>query len=391
MRERLISDITQLRGDDNLLKLLDASVSENVATLLDVLQNDIPLDRVEEPVAAKEYAKVLAQRDIPIIALIRAYRIAHWCFLHVCLDELHRQYVAEDLSAATTSRMLAVSFDYIDRVTERVIEVYQRERDRWLLNETADLGVRVRDVLAGRDVDLDETEPALGYAFRQDHLGLVVRLPVPSHGGAELARLDWFVSEVAGELDCSARPLFVPQDETVAWAWLPLGSCRGFSWEQLSDVVEGADSSVRVCAGSVRPGVEGFRRTHRQALRAQELATMASPDCRFTPYERVAPIALMCTNIDELRLWVGEVLGPLAVDDEHFSRLRETLRIFLATGCSYTATAGRQILHKNTVQYRVRKAEEALGHSVQERRTDLDVALLAVEHLGSVVLRKKPE
>ncbi len=35
------------------------------------------------------------------------------------------------------------------------------------------------------------------------------------------------------------------------------------------------------------------------------------------------------------------------------------------------------------VQYRIRRAEEAMGYPVQERRTDLDVALLAVEHLGS--------
>ncbi|MFF3565602.1 PucR family transcriptional regulator [Streptomyces sp. NPDC002574] len=390
IQEHVMSEMAQLGGDDTVLRLLHASVSENVTTLLDVFENDIPPDTVGEPVAAKEYARRLAQRDVPVIALVRAYRIAHGCFLQRCLDELHRGDVGEDLSAATTARMLAVSFDYVDRVTEHVVEVHRRERDLWLLNETAGLTARVRDVLADRDADPGRAESALGYRFAQHHLGLVAWLPAPGRGGAALARLDRFTGELAGALECPGRPLFVPQDETLAWVWLPLGGRRQVPWERLSDVVEDADPSARVCAGGVEPGIGGFRRTHRQALRAQELAAMANPHCRFTAYARVAPIALMCGNVDDLCTWVRGVLGPLAADDEHSSRLRETLRIFLATGCSYTATAGRQILHKNTVQYRIRKAEEAMGHTVQERRTDLDVALLAVEHLGSVVLRKKP-
>ncbi|MFD0502970.1 PucR family transcriptional regulator [Streptomyces chiangmaiensis] len=95
----------------------------------------------------------------------------------------------------------------------------------------------------------------------------------------------------------------------------------------------------------------------------------------------------MCKNLTDLRAWVGSVLGPLAVDDEHSARLRETMQTFLATGCSYTATASSQILHKNTVQYRIRKAEEAMGHSIHEGRTDLEVALLAVRYLGPTVLQ----
>lgn len=98
----------------------------------------------------------------------------------------------------------------------------------------------------------------------------------------------------------------------------------------------------------------------------------------------------MCTDIDDIRAWVWSVLGSLAIDDEHCARLRETLQIFLATGCSHTATASRQILHKNTVQYRIRKAEEAMGRPVHERRADLEVALLACQYLGSSLLRASP-
>jgi len=44
-------------------------------------------------------------------------------------------------------------------------------------------------------------------------------------------------------------------------------------------------------------------------------------------------------------------------------------------------------LHKNTVQYRIRKAEGGLGRPVGENRHDVELALQASHWLGSAVLR----
>lgn len=388
--DHVIAEIPELRGDETVIKILQASIAENVATLLHIFENDITLDKIEGPAAALEYARRLAQRGISLSAMVRAYRIGHWRFLQWCLDELNRQDADEDLATATNRRMLRVSFGYIDRVTEHVIAVYQQERDHWLLSQTAARAARVRDILTEKDVDLNWAEPALGYPLRQNHLGLVAWLPTLTGGGEGLAKLHRITNEIAQKLDCPARPLFVPRDAMFSWAWLPLGSHGDVPWKQVSDVVEHSDPSVHVCAGRVGYGIEGFRSTHRQAVRTQELAAAASPVPQFTNFSHVGPIALMATNIDDMRTWVWGILGPLAVDDESSARLRETVQIFLGTGCSYTATASAQILHKNTVQYRIRKAEEILGYSVQQGHIDLEVALLAVEYLGSTLLRTSP-
>jgi len=390
--ELLIAEIPQLRGDEIILGILKASVDENIATLLHVFANDMPLENVEGPAAALDYARRLAQRNVPISALIRAYRIGHCRFLQWCLAELRRQGAEEDIweediCMETARRMLEVSFGYIDRVSERVIEVYQLERDSWLLRRAAVRAGRVREILAEKQIDADRAESTLGYELRQQHVGMVLWLPEPPRDGEGLARLDRLTSMIAERLKCRTKPLFVARDETLSWSWLSFGSRRDVSWDALSNAVEDGDPSARAAVGDVEPGVEGFRRTHRQALRAQGLALAASPGARVTAYAQVAPIALMCKDIDDIRAWVWSVLGALAVDDEHCARLRETLQTFLATGCSYTATASRQILHKNTVQYRIRKAEEAMGRSLHERRPDLEVALLAVRYLGSPLLR----
>jgi DNA-binding PucR family transcriptional regulator len=87
---------------------------------------------------------------------------------------------------------------------------------------------------------------------------------------------------------------------------------------------------------------------------------------------------------------VHSALGALAIDDEPQARLRETARVFLSTGGSFTATAEQLTVHKNTVHYRIRKAEEILGRPLQETRLDIELALSACHWLGSAVLAPSP-
>ena len=72
-------------------------------------------------------------------------------------------------------------------------------------------------------------------------------------------------------------------------------------------------------------------------------------------------MAMMLGSSDLLRSWVLSTLAGLATDDEHHARLRGTLLVFLQMGGSYKATAERLMVHKNTVQYRLRRAEESIG------------------------------
>ena len=99
---------------------------------------------------------------------------------------------------------------------------------------------------------------------------------------------------------------------------------------------------------------------------------------------------MMLGSTDLLRGWVRSTLAGLATDDEHHARLRETLLVFLQSGGSYKATAGRLVLHKNTVQYRIRRAEESLGRSVGESRHDVELALRVSSWLGAAVLHPGP-
>jgi DNA-binding PucR family transcriptional regulator len=84
---------------------------------------------------------------------------------------------------------------------------------------------------------------------------------------------------------------------------------------------------------------------------------------------------------------VHAVLGGLARDDEPTARLRDTVWAYLSEGGSRAAAAGALHLHRNTIQYRLGKAERARGRPLDDDRLALEVALLACRVLGPAVLR----
>ena len=106
------------------------------------------------------------------------------------------------------------------------------------------------------------------------------------------------------------RPLFVLCDDTTAWAWLPVASDGAPALSELAAVAAKAPAPASMAVGAAGRGVDGFRRTHRQALSAHAVAVTAGAGrMRLTPFSEVAPIALMCADVDSLRAWVGETLG----------------------------------------------------------------------------------
>lgn len=384
----IVREIPHLHNDKRVLTLLDASVAENVATVLHILQHGIDLEKVHAPAAAEEYARRLAQRGVPVAALLRAYRIGSARFEDWWLQELGRRSDDAAVISAAGLRIARILAAYIDQVSEEVVSAYESEKENWLRNQSVARAARVRALLKGEQVDVSSSEAILGYRLRQNHLGVVIWITEASAGADALGLLERATAEMAAEGHCDGRPMFVPQDEFCAWAWMPLGARRDIDLPTMSST--GGDR-IRFAFGEPAPGVAGFRRTHQQALSAQAVALAAGPSGQIvTSFGQVAPLALMAGSIELLQAWVIETLYALA-DDDHHARLRDTLRVFLQENGSYKSTAERLLLHKNTVQYRVRKAEESLRRPISQDRLQVELALLASQWLGAAVLRPADE
>jgi DNA-binding PucR family transcriptional regulator len=384
--ETILRDIPQLREDKPVLALLGSSVDSNVETCLQILQHRIDLSAVQAPVAAMEYARRLAQRGTPLTALLRAYRVGHTCFTDWVLKELAQQARDAEMISAATLSMSKIVAGYIDQVSESMVVAYAEERENWLRNRSAARAARIRDLISGERIDVSAAEVTLGYRLGQYHVGLVCWAGDAASNADEITRLEHAIGHVAGRTACYGDPVFLPRDESSAWAWLPLGIRDTFD----SAAAEAADmdADIHFAFGDAAKGATGFRVTHEQAIAAQAVALAAgTPAPRAVTFSQVAPVAMMLAAKELLRPWVLSTLAGLASDDEHHARLRETLLVFLQSGGSYKATAQQLMLHKNTVQYRVHKAEESLGRPVGDNRQNVELALQASHWLGSYVLR----
>ncbi len=385
--EVILRDIPELRNDKTLLDLLTSSVDSNIGTCLQVLRHQIGLSTVQAPPAALEYARRHAQRGTSLPALIRSYRLGHTVFADWVFAELPRQTSDADLITAATLSMAKTIAGYIDQTSEEVVAAYTSEREHWLRKRSAARAARVRALLAGERASVSATEATLGYRLRQYHVGLVCWAGETTAAVDNITRLEHATSLVAEKIAGPGEPLFLPRDEFSAWAWLALGIRDRF--DVAGAAADDVDGDLHFAFGDAARGIDGFCLTHEQALAAQSVALAAAPVApRVVTFGEVAPVAMMLGTPELLRAWVLSTLAGLAADDEHHARLRDTLLVFLRTGGSYKATAEQLVLHKNTVQYRIRKAEESLGRPAAEHRDDVELALRVSRWLGSSVLQR---
>ena len=391
IRDDLEEAIPELRADARTIELLGASVEGNVDTILHALRHDIAVERVEAPTAALEYARRLAQHGVPVNALVRAYRLGQRR-----MNDLVFQVVRDvDISPATRVAALEATtgtlFDYIDWISQQVVAVYEEERDRWLEDQNSIRALRVREVVAGRaKVDVDATSESIRYPLRWHHLAVVIWYSDEGRAGDELSRLQRFLRELGQATDVGSNPLFAAADQTTGWGWLPYRSAPPNAVEAVRQFAGERADSPCVAIGSLAPGVDGFRRSYREAQAARAVAVVGGANGATVIAASdpgLAAAALLGGDVSAARVWVTEVLGDLAAETENDERLRETLRVFLRCGSSYKQAAEELDLHFNTVKYRIGRAVARRGRPIEGDRLDVELALLACQWYGQAMLQ----
>ncbi|MFK4107255.1 PucR family transcriptional regulator [Streptomyces sp. NPDC002176] len=390
-REAMIADLVRLTlvqidaldHDAATRSLLEASLSENVVAGLNFLQQDFAPELLEAPSSALAYARVLAQRDVPLSALVRAYRIGHsrvldHAFAH--LDDLPaEQRVSLVLDVVRRSAL------FIDQICEQVGRAYERERERWVASQG---GVRqqwVGALLGGGPVDRAAAERALRYPLDAVHVACTL-WPVAAMTSFDLVTA---VDEVRAHAVAVLRAraaLVVPTDEREARLWLALPAGGERRWGDGLAAPEG--TVLHAAVGRPGAGLDGFRTSARQSAQVREIlarkpAGAGAP--HWVHYAEVAPVALMAGDLPAVRDFVTATLGDLARRDARGAVLRETLRVFLTHRRGHAAAAEALNLHRNSVQYRVRQACALLPDDPAD---DFNVraALLAAHWLGDAVL-----
>jgi hypothetical protein len=251
----------------------------------------------------------------------------------------------------------------LDHFTAVMAHEYQRELERAACVPELLRLERVRRLLAGGE--LDAVEP--GYELDAWHLGVIA---VGIKARATLRALSTGLG----------RPLLsVSPEEDTEWAWF--GGRRPLAVTEVerllsAQTANGVSLSVGVCG----EGIDGWRRTHRQAEAAM-LVAVRRPQ-RLTRYADVALLAAVLGDPELASSLMAVYLSPLNGHKDG-AVSRDTLRAYLAAGCNAASAAGALKVDRHTVERRLSSIESRLGRSVQVCRAELEVAL-RLDELGEL-------
>jgi hypothetical protein len=385
----LLTEIAELSEDAQLMDLQAHTVAANVETVFASIRHRIPIEDVVPPTESLEHARRMAQRGVPANAMVRAYRLGHQEVLNFVLDEIAASDLDPRWSLDVFKYFQTVSFGYIDWISQQVLNTYQQEYDRWVENRNSMRAQGVGAILGADGGDVDVLTEEIRYPLRRIHVALALWYP-DGNDGDELVRMERFANHLARSLGTHEPPLFLSVDHLTAWVWLPLSTHGAANvTERIREFAAVQQDSPWIAMGNALPGIDGFRRSHEQAVDVRAVAVVSgSVDRRImAASDPGLPVAtLLGDDVGSVGSWVAEILGPLASDTENDERLRETLRVFLRTGSSFKAAADEMHLHSNSIKYRVNRAISRRGAPIADDRIEVEVALLLCHWFGQAVL-----
>jgi DNA-binding PucR family transcriptional regulator len=370
--------LPEIVGPPGLAEALRASVGLTVELFVAMADSGLPLSEAEPPPATIAYARELAHLGIPVLSVLRAYRVAHVTIWRWFMDRARADFPDPREMADVMEQFTAASFAFTDAITERISAEYQAERERWVRSAAAVRSELIGELLSDAPVDALAAGRVLRYELARHHVAFVAWGESPDL----VPGLEAVAVEIAGALGIDG-PLLSPVGQGTLAAWL--GSRTPLAPEAVSRV--GVPDGISVAIGSCGADVAGFRRSHEEALRAREIALLAGMRGAIQ-YRDVALLAVATCDLVRAREFVESELGPLAAVDEGTRRLAATMRVYLEELGSPRRASHRLGVHENTVASRVRAAEELLGAPSDRRVPQL---MLALELLDVVRPQRAPD
>jgi DNA-binding PucR family transcriptional regulator len=381
----VLAAVPALSADADIRLALERSTEANLADILALLADpDVPVDSGVPP-EALSLASALVRRGVEPGDLVHAYLVGQNELLRAWMEELADRVpsgrpliVALELSSARI-------FTRADFLVAQLMRHIDRERVRWMGGALARRTQVVRGLLEGEEQDVVEASRALGYDI--DRWVLAAVLWDTGTSGDPGMRHDRLEAQAA----VAARAAGIPRAFTLAagdavlWTWLAtpeppdLDAIAGALADSLG---EGQGAAL----GTPAWGLEGFRRGHADAIHARRVAELGGR-AGVARYDEVEMVSLVSGDLDRLARFVQRTLGPLTADDDTTARLRQTLLAWLAEGGNARRAAERLHTHKNTVLYRLQRAQLLLGRPLDEDRGALELALSAVRCFGDRVAR----
>jgi len=314
--------------------------------------------------------------------LPRYVRATHARFTHKLFEFCEAKIVTRDQPVMMRS-ISADLFEGMETLSAAVTEKFAAERNRWLAGPVGERIELVSKILKGQPVDTKEAMLELRYNLRLHQIAFVLWQDEINQGSRR--ELESTALRLLEQVGCSSM-LLLPAGPGRLWAWGGRATDRPSELRRSDQPVE-LPAHVHVASGLPGDGVAGFRRSHEQAITAERVGLVAAPPpFRLYDYGDLELLILLANDEEAAADFIRRELGPLAAESRTMAALRETVRCLLDNERGVAVTAKRLHIAKNTVVYRVKKAEQLLGRSLREDHLRLHLALYLAARLGSSVL-----
>jgi len=363
---RIESDVEVVRGDAALQSVIRAACDAHWrAFLANLGQPQQTFHLVQE---ARDIPLIVAQHGYAMPVVFDIYTAgeqAVWEFITQTVKERPTDEVSE---ADALVHFWTRSSTWFDRSVEQSVTIYQEELERIRQGDAARRLEVVHAILTGQVADPRDASSRLGGHPVSAHQTALLLHTVDDAMIADLPRAAQRMATVLG----LRQPLVVHPGGRDLWAWMSsadvpnldtLLECRDWLGER----------RIVATVGATAAGLDGFCSSHHEAMAALRLSLAQHEPPTLTFFTDVELLTLI-GDTPAMRRFVHRVLGRLVGPDDQAARFRETIRTWLTSG-SVDAAAQQLSVHKNTVRYRVERAEHLMGRRVPDDAAEIDVAL----------------
>lgn len=316
--------------------------------------------------ATLDVARDLVRRGLDATAL-DAYRVGQGVALRRWIDlafELTDDHAELRELLDVTTRSIAA---FVDATIAATAAQVDSERAELAGGTHAERRETVALVLEGAPIPPRRAEARLGYPLTGSHTAAVVWSDDP--GGSSLRELDR-----AAELLGDGHPLVVLASAATRWVWVHGSPDLPALRRAVRDL-----PGVRVALGPVGDGVDGFRRSHLDALTTQRMLTRLASAEQVAAYGEIELASLVTQDEERAARFVSATLGAL----EHGpADVAEAVRSYLAAGGNATRAAEAGFTHRNTLLRRLARADELLPRPLAEAPLAVGVALEVLRWRG---------
>ncbi|HUL98999.1 MAG TPA: PucR family transcriptional regulator [Mycobacterium sp.] len=356
----VLAEATRRSNRANLLHWAGANISHPCAP--------VPANLSPETL---DIARDLIRRGLDESA-VDAYRIGQnvaWLFwmqivfgLTSDTDELRELL---DVSARSMS-------SFVDATIEGIYRQVEIEREELTRGTHAERREVVALILDGAPITRQRAESRLGYRLDQSHTAAVVWGDASDTDLSDLDRAtDALTQTVEGP-----RPLSVLASAATRWVWIP-----GRDQPDLARVATALEKlpGVRIAVGPTAAGIDGFRRSHLDALTTQRMVARLGSAQRVASFTDVELVALIMADPERADGFIKDTLGEF---ESASPELHRTVLTFVEEQCNASRAAAKLYTHRNTLLRRLARADAMLPRPLEDNSVHVAVALEALRWRG---------